>query len=40
DYLHTLRLRGICSCNLNGWLCNFCSRLRVEDMDIGAPLEV
>ncbi|MQL82355.1 hypothetical protein Taro_014827 [Colocasia esculenta] len=39
-YPHTLCLRGICSCSLDGWLYNFCSRLGVEDMDVGAPLEL
>ncbi|MQL69869.1 hypothetical protein Taro_002163 [Colocasia esculenta] len=35
DYPHTLCLGGICSCSLDGWLYNFCSRLGVEDMDVG-----
>ncbi|MQL89148.1 hypothetical protein Taro_021724 [Colocasia esculenta] len=27
DFSHTLRLGGICSCSLNDWLYNFCSRI-------------
>ncbi|MQM16312.1 hypothetical protein Taro_049268 [Colocasia esculenta] len=36
DFPHTRYLGGICSCILGGW---FCSRLRVGDMDVGAPPE-
>ncbi|MQM02267.1 hypothetical protein Taro_035038 [Colocasia esculenta] len=38
-YPHTLCLGGICSCSLDGWLYNFCSKLGVENMDVGSPPE-
>ncbi|MQM15098.1 hypothetical protein Taro_048035, partial [Colocasia esculenta] len=39
DFPHTFCLGGICSCSLDGWLYNFCSKLGVENMDVGAPPE-
>ncbi|MQM19846.1 hypothetical protein Taro_052858 [Colocasia esculenta] len=40
DYPYTLCLGEIYSCSLDSWLYNFCNRLGVEDMDVGAPSEV